>query len=454
VSAFTSSRPGPPTAGAGMEPLERETIHRVAWRLIPLLMLGYFCAYLDRVNVGFAGLTMNKALGFSAAVFGFGAGVFFVGYFLAEVPSNLVLNKVGARKWIARILLTWGIISALTAFVWNGWSFYTVRFFLGLAEAGFYPGIVLYLTWWFPSYYRSRMMGIFQSASVVSLIVGPPVSAWLLSFDGALGLQGWQWLFIVEAVPSVIMCFVIWFLLTDRPRDAHWLRPEQREWLQGRLDSEVAQREAVHRFAFWETMGNPRVWLLTLVYFGQNVSGYGLLIFLPTIVKSFGVSTEMTGVISAVPFLFAAATMIYWSRRSDRSGNRTLNVASACLLSAAGLAIGAFIGIGNPTLMMIALTLGIMGQYTIAPTFWPLPTAMLSGVAAAGGIALINAVGNLGGFLGPYMYGLIKDASGGNDVVALLALAAAPTMSAIVLTFLGHDRRLERIPSHQSAGAD
>jgi MFS family permease len=437
-----------------VEPLERETIHRVAWRLIPLLMLGYFCAYLDRVNVGFAGLTMNKALGFSSAVFGFGAGVFFVGYFLAEVPSNLVLNNVGARKWIARILLTWGIISGLTAFVWNGWSFYTVRFFLGLAEAGFYPGIVLYLTWWFPSYYRSRMMGIFQSASVVSLIVGPPVSAWLLSFDGALGLQGWQWLFIVEAVPSVIMGFVIWFLLTDRPRDARWLRPEQREWLQGRLDSEIAQRESVHRFAFWETMGNARVWLLTLVYFGQNVSGYGLLIFLPTIIKSFGVSTQVTGVISAVPFLFAAATMIWWSLRSDRSGSRTAYVASACLMSAAGLAIGAFIGIGNPVWMMIALTLGIMGQYTIAPTFWPLPTAMLSGVAAAGGIALINAVGNLGGFLGPYMYGLIKDASGGNDVIALLALAAAPTMSAIVLMLLGHDRRLERIPSHQPAAAD
>jgi len=211
----------PPT----VEPLERETVNRVAWRLIPLLMLGYFCAYLDRVNVGFAGLTMNKALGFSGAVFGFGAGVFFVGYFLAELPSNLILARVGARRWIARILLTWGIISGLTAFVWNDWSFYTIRFLLGIAEAGFYPGIVLYLTWWFPSYYRSRMMAFFQSASVISLIIGPPVSAWLLTLDGMLGLQGWQWLFLIEALPPIIMCFVIWFSLTDRPRDAMWLRP-------------------------------------------------------------------------------------------------------------------------------------------------------------------------------------------------------------------------------------
>jgi MFS family permease len=431
-----------------VEPLERETIHRVAWRLMPLLMLGYFCAYLDRVNVGFAGLTMIKALGFSGAIFGFGAGVFFVGYFLAELPSNLILAKVGARRWIARILLTWGIISALTAFVWNDWSFYTIRFLLGIAEAGFYPGIVLYLTWWFPSYYRSRMMAFFQSASVISLIIGPPVSAWLLTFDGMLGLQGWQWLFLIEALPPIIMCFVIWIFLTDRPIDAQWLRPEQRTWLQGRLDSEQTQREAVHSYALKEALLNPRVWLLTLVYFGQNVSNYGLLIFLPQIVKSFGISTQMTGYVSALPFVFAAFAMIYWGFHSDRTGNRIMHVASACLLCAAGLAACIFIGTAHPVWMTVALILGIMGQQSIAPTFWPLPTAMLSGIAAAGGIALINSVGNLGGFLGPYMFGAIKDATGGSDLVALLAIAAAPVISAVVLVSLGHDRRLERIPGH------
>jgi len=431
------------------ESLERETVRRVAWRLMPLLMLGYFCAYLDRVNVGFASLTMNKALGFTQAEFGFGAGVFFVGYFLAEIPSNLVMVKVGARRWIARILLTWGIISALTAFVWNDWSFYGIRFFLGIAEAGFYPGIVLYLTWWFPSAHRSSMQAIFQSASVISLIVGPPVSAWLLTLDGAFGLQGWQWLFVVEAVPPIVMCFVTWFCLTDHPRDATWLRPDQRAWLDQRLAAEQAQRESVHRYELGEALRNPRVWLLTLVYFGQNVSNYGLLIFLPQIVKSFGISTEMTGVVSALPFVFAAFAMIYWGFHSDRTGSRTAHVASACLLCAAGLAACIFIGTAHPVFMMVALIFGVMGQQAIAPTFWPLPTAMLSGAAAAGGIALINSVGNLGGFLGPYMFGLIKDATGGSDLIALLAIAAAPVMSAVVLVALGHDRRLEQIPTRQ-----
>jgi MFS family permease len=435
---------------AQIDPLERETIRRVAWRLVPLLMLGYFCAYLDRVNVGFAGLTMNKSLGFSAAVFGFGSGIFFVGYFLFELPSNLILDKVGARRWIARILLTWGIISGLTAFVWNDWSFYGIRFLLGAAEAGFYPGIVLYLTWWFPSYYRSRMMALFQSASVISLIIGPIVSSQLLRLDGLLGVHGWQWLFLLEAVPPIVMAVVVVIWLTDRPHDAKWLRPEQRDWLVNRLDSERAQREAVRHFKLGEALSNPRVWWLTLVYFGQNVSNYGLLIFLPQIVKAFGVSTTLVGVISAVPFVFAAVFMIYWAMRSDRTGARTFHVAAACLITAAGLGACILIGADHPVIMMVALIVAAMGQQAIAPTFWTLPTAMLSGTAAAGGIALINSVGNLGGFLGPYGFGLIKDATN-SDVIPLLALAAAPVVSAVVVIALGHDKRLERIPSHAAA---
>jgi D-galactonate transporter len=446
MAVTTGPSTGAP-AGAG-DALERETVHRVAWRLMPILMLGYFCAYLDRVNVGFAALTMNKDLGFTQAEFGFGSGVFFIGYFLAEIPSNLILARVGARRWVARILLTWGIISALTAFVWNDWSFYGIRFLLGLAEAGFYPGIVLYLTWWFPSFYRSRMQAIFQSASVISLIIGPPVSAWLLTLDGMGGLHGWQWLFLLEAVPPIIMCVVVWALLTDHPNDATWLRADQRTWLANRIAEEDTQRETVHKYELREALRNPRVWFLTLVYFGQNVSNYGLLIFLPQIVKSFGISTEMTGIVSAIPFVFAAVTMIYWGYRSDRSGSRTWYVASACLACAAGLAACIFIGTDKPVPMMIALIIGVIGQQAIAPTFWPLPTAMLSGAAAAGGIALINSVGNLGGFLGPFMFGWIKQATGGSDLIALLAIAAWPVLSAIVLIALGHDRRLERIPEH------
>jgi MFS family permease len=425
-------------------PLERETIRRVAWRLMPILMLGYFCAYLDRVNVGFAGLTMIHALGFTQAVFGFGAGVFFFGYFLFELPSNLILSRVGARRWIARILLTWGIVSGLTAFVWNDWSFYGIRFILGLAEAGFYPGIVLYMTWWFPSYYRTRMMAFFQSASTISLIIGPLVSGQLLRLDGALGLAGWQWLFLLEALPPIIMAVVVLALLTDRPAQAAWLRPDQRDWLDKRLASENADREAIRRFNLAEALRNPRVWWLTLVYFGQNVAGYGMLIFLPQIVRAFGVSYGMTGVISAIPFVFGAGAMLLWGWHSDHTGERTWHIAGACLLGAAGLGACIFFHTA-PVPLMVALIVAAMGQSSIPPTFWSLPTAMLTGTAAAGGIALINSVGNLGGFAGPYVFGLVKDATG-NDSIALLVIALPLVVSAIVLIALGHDRRLERIP--------
>jgi ACS family tartrate transporter-like MFS transporter len=431
--------------GGGVEPIERATIQRVAWRLIPLLMLGYFCAYLDRSNVGMAATTMSPDLGFSNAVFGFGAGVFFFGYFLAEIPSNLILNKVGARRWIARILITWGVVAALTAFVWNEWSFYSIRFLLGLAEAGFYPGVVLYLTWWFPSYYRSRMMALFQSASVVSLFIGPPIGGLLLQLHGILGLQGWQWLFITEAVPPILMCFVTWVLLTDKPADATWLKPDQKAWLNERLASERAQREAIRTYSLGEAFSNPKIWLLTVAYFGQNVAGYGLVFFLPLIVKGLGVPTNWIGLASALPYLCAFVAMIYWGWHSDLTGERTWHVVAACLLCSAGLAACTLIGLGHPVVTMIALCLAVMGQQSIAPTFWSIPSAMLTGAAAAGGIAMINAVGNLGGWLGPTVYGVVKDMTGSTDL-GLLCLAAAPVISAIALVAAGHDRRLERIP--------
>jgi MFS family permease len=427
-----------------IDPLERETIKRVAWRLIPLLMLGYFCAYLDRVNVGMAASTMNQQLGFSGAVFGFGAGLFFVGYFLAEIPSNLILNKMGARRWIARILITWGVISGLTAFVWNDWSFYSIRLLLGLAEAGFYPGVVLYLTWWFPSAYRTRMMAIFQSASLISLIIGPPISGLLLHMDGALGLHGWQWLFLLEALPPIVMCVITWQLLTDRPTEAAWLRPDQKAWLAERLDSERAQREAIRKFSLGEAFSNPKMWLLTVAYFGNNVAGYGLMFFLPLIVKGLGVTTDWVGVVSGLPFICAIVAMNYWGWHSDRTGERTWHVASACLLCSAGLGACILIGVGHPVLLMIALCFGVMGQQSIGPTFWALPSAMLTGAAAAGGIAMINATGNLGGFLGPWVFGLVKDSTG-SDTIALLCLASATVISAIALVAAGHDRRLERM---------
>ncbi len=425
-----------PTA-AKLDTLEAQTMRRVSRRLIPLLMAGYFAAYLDRVNVGFAALTMNKTLGLSAEIFGIGSGIFFLGYFLFEIPSNLILSKVGARRWIGRILITWGLISAVTAFATGEWSFLGIRFLLGLAEAGFYPGIILYLTWWFPVQYRSRIIGIFMTAIPISIVTGSLVSSQILRLGDWGGLAGWQWLFILEALPAIVIGVVTLFFLTDTPAQATWLEPAQRDWLTQRLASERDEKEALRNYSLGETMRHPRVWLLTLVYFGQNVSGYGLVIFLPQIVSRFGVGVGMNGLISALPYAAAAIAMAWWGLHADRAGEHRFHTAAACFLNFAGLA--ACIFLQNPILMMIAIIFAQMGQSSIAPTFWALPTAMLSGTAAAGGIALINAVGNLGGFLGPYMMGAIKDATG-SFPIALLSIAMGALVATIVLLVMGPEK--------------
>jgi MFS family permease len=420
-------------------------MRRVARRLLPLLILCYFVAYLDRVNVGFAALTMNRALGFNAAVYGFGSGIFFLGYFIFEVPSNVLLSKIGARIWIARILITWGIISAGTAFIVGPVSFYSVRFALGIAEAGFFPGIILYLTWWFPSYYRSRIVGVFMAAIPISNIVGSLVSGVLLDLDGWLGMAGWQWLFIIEAVPAVVLGVVFWITMTDWPSQAHWLAPEQRDWLIARLAAEQAQREAIRSYTLWQALLDRRVLLLSLVYFGGTFAGYGIVLFQPQIVHRLAEGFGMTGVINAIPYVFAAVTMVLWGRHSDHTGERSRHVAIAYLVSSVGLIATALMV--DPIMTMAMLVIAAMGQSSTGPTFWSLPTAMLSGTAAAGGIALINALGNLGGFFGPYLFGLIKDATGGSFTFGLVAIAMGPIISACVVLLLGHDRRLEHIPA-------
>jgi ACS family tartrate transporter-like MFS transporter len=429
--------------------LERQTMARVARRLLPLLIACYFVAYLDRVNVGFASLTMNKALGFSSAVYGFGGGIFFLGYFIFEVPSNLLLSKVGARIWIARILITWGIISGCTALVTGPTSFYSVRFLLGLAEAGFFPGIILYLTWWFPSYYRSRIVGIFMAAIPLSNILGSIVSGFLLDLDGWLGVAGWQWLFILEAVPAVILGVVFWIAMTDWPSEAHWLTPAQRNWLMARLDSERARREAIRHYSLKEALLDKRVLLLSLVYFGGTFSGYGIALFQPQIVHRLAAGFGMTGLINAIPPVFGACAMVLWGRHSDRTGERPRHVAIGYFVGAVGLVATALMT--DPVLTMTMLVIAAIGGGATGPTFWSLPTAMLSGAAAAGGIALINALGNLGGFFGPYVFGLIKDATGGSFTFGLIALALGPIMSGTIVLMLGHDRRLEHIPARQTA---
>lgn len=428
--------------------IEQATMRRVARRLMPLLIACYFVAYLDRVNVGFAGASMSRDLHLSSAVFGFGAGIFFVSYFLFELPSNLILDKVGARLWIARILITWGLVSALTSIVQGPKSFYGVRFLLGAAEAGFYPGVILYITWWFPNIYRSRVIGLFQTAIPISVIFGSIISGAILSLNGALGLAGWQWLFIIEAVPAVVLGIVVARWLTDRPDTAAWLSPEQRNWLAERLAKERAEREAVHRFKLGEALKSGRVMALTLVYFGNAFASYGLTIFLPQIVHRFGIGNVGTGFVTAIPYVFGAIAMVSWGLHADRTGERTRHCAAACFLSFIGLASCVFLN--NPVAMMAAIVLAQMGQSAIAPTFWPLPSAMLTGTAAAGGIAMINSVGNLGGFLGPYAMGLARDATGSFGI-GLLIIASGMLVAGIVLLLLGHDRRFGHAPGQQAA---
>ena len=423
-------------------------IAKAARRILPILLLCYFAAFLDRVNIGFAALTMNRDLGFSAAEFGFGAGIFFLGYVLCELPSNLILARVGARRWIARILVTWGIISGCTALAVGQYSFFSIRFLLGLAEAGFFPGIILYLTWWFPSFYRSRIVAIFMAAIPISNILGSLVSGVILSLHGMWGLTGWQWLFIIEAAPAIVLGIVFFFYMTDRPEQADWLEPAQRDWLIGRLAVERAQREAIRHYSLWEALRDKRVLLLSLVYFGGAYSSYGIVLFQPQIVHKLAAGFGMTGVINAIPYVFGACAMILWGRHSDRTGERTGHTAIGYSVGAIGLIACGLMT--DPVLTMTMLVIASMGQSSTGPCFWSLPTAMVSGTAAAGGIALINALGNLGGFFGPYVFGLVKDATG-NFTWGLMAIALGPIMSAILVLCLGHDRRLEHIPTARTA---
>ena len=416
--------------------IETSTIRAISWRLIPFLGLAYFLAYLDRVNLGFAALTMNAELNFSPIVFSWGAGIFFIGYFLFEVPSNLALEKLGASRWIARIMISWGIISALMAAVSGIWSFYGLRFLLGVAEAGFFPGIILYLTYWYPAAYRARFIAAFAVAVPVSTVIGAPVSGLLLGLDGALGLKGWQWLFIIEGIPSIILGLVTWFYLTDRPEAASWLWPEQKAWLSAQLENEKAAKQAVKELSLREALTAPKVLALSVIYFCFVAALYGLQFWLPQIVKAFGFSNVQTGFVTAVPYLFGTIAMILWARHSDDQRERVMHVGAPMLLIAASL--GACGYLTDPTLTMVALTLAAIGVFCVFGVFWTLPTAWLSGTAAAGAIALINSIGNLAGFGGPYLIGWAKETLGSTST-GLLILAALPLIGGL-MTFMGGHR--------------
>jgi MFS transporter, ACS family, tartrate transporter len=432
--------------------IEARTIARVAWRFIPFLILCYFVAYLDRVNVGFAKLTMDADLGLSETAYGFGAGVFFLAYFLFEVPSNIIMDKVGARVWIARIMLSWGIVSGAMAFIPNiahatglgaDHTFYLLRILLGFAEAGFFPGIIFFLTLWFPASYRARIVGYFMAAIPLSSALGSPVSATLLGLDGAAGLRGWQWLFIVEALPSIVLSVVVYFYLTDRPAEARWLADDQRAWLKRRLEAEDARREHVSPRSALASLTDPRVLALSLVYFGAVACLYGVGFWLPTIVKGFGLSIAMTGWVNAIPYVVGFVGMIWWGLRSDKRGERTVHLAIALALAAIGIGASAFLT--DPTTKMIALTIGAFGVFASLPIFWTLPTAFLAGAAVAPGIAAINSIGNLSGYFGPFAIGWIKDATG-SFAWGLATISACAVMALVITLALGHDPHLERAP--------
>jgi D-galactonate transporter len=375
-------------------------------------MLSYVVAYLDRVNVGFAKLGMSTDLGLSDAVYGFGAGIFFIGYFIFEVPSNIILHRVGARVWIARIMVTWGIVSMLTMFVTTPTMFYVMRFLLGLAEAGFFPGIILYLTYWYPAQRRGRMTTWFMTAIAISGVVGGPISGYILkSFDGTNGWHGWQWLFLLEGVPSIIVGILVFIVLDDRISKATWLTKEERELLERNIAAEDATKED---HAIGKVMLSPRVLMMSLIYFSFVMGLYGVSFWLPTIIKSTGVTDAfMIGLLSAIPFAAAVIAMVFVARSADRTRERRWHVAVPGFAGALGLVLSV-VWAKDTTLAMAALTLATMGILTTLPLFWSLPTSFLAGTGAAAGIALINSIGNLAGFLSPYAVGWLKQATSAN----------------------------------------
>ena len=411
--------------------IESRTLKKVSWRIVPFVMLLYFVAFIDRVNIGFASLTMNKDLGFTASVFGFGAGIFFWGYFLFEGPSNVILDKVGARIWIARVMITWGIVSAAMAFVQGQTSFYVLRFLLGAAEAGFFPGIILYLSYWFPARQRAAATSLFMAAAPLSTVLGSPVSSALLEMDGVLGFKGWQWLFLIEAAPAIVLGFVVLGFMTDRPEQAKWLKDDERTWLVETMNAERAGKSATAKHSIWRGLADMRVLALALVYFGTSAGLYTLGVWAPQIIRGFGMSTMAVGFLNAVPPTVAVIAMYLWSWHSDKHNERTWHVVIPCLVAAAGLGLA---GLSSTVVAVVAaLVLVNVGISAAKPPLWSMPTLFLSGPAAAAGIATINSIGNLGGFVGPAMIGWIKDQTGSFAgglyfVAGLLVISAALTL--------------------------
>lgn len=425
-----------PTTASDVPALDRENAvyRKVVRRIVPFLILCYVVSYLDRVNVGFAKLQMSDDLGFSEAAYGLGAGLFFIGYFFFEVPSNLMLQRVGARRWIARIMISWGLVSASFVFVTNEATFYVLRFLLGAAEAGFYPGVILYCTYWFPSHRRARVIAMFMSAIPVAGIFGNPLSGWIMDrFQGVSGWQGWQWMFLLEAIPAVVIGVATLFYLDDGVRGAKWLTDEEKAVVE-RAVAEDTAHQTVHG-RVWDAFREPKVWLMCLIYFCFVMGQYALTFWMPTFIESTGIEGNLAiGVLSAVPFLAALVAMNLFGRSADRRRERRWHLVVPSLMGAVGFSLAAG-WTGSTALSLTALSFAAAGVLTCAPLFWSLPTAFLGGTAAAVGLAAINSVGNLAGFVSPYMIGALKDATGSTSLpMYVLALTLVAGAAAVLTT--------------------
>jgi len=404
-------------------------IAKATTRLIPFLCLAYTINFLDRVNVGFAALHMNKDLGFSPSVYGFGAGIFFLGYIAFEIPSNLALQRFGARIWIARIMISWGLIACAMALVRSETGFYVMRFLLGVAEAGFFPGIILYLTYWFPAAERARIVAVFMASVPLATVFGGPLSGALLQMHGFLGLSGWHWLFLIEGAPAVLLGLLALKVLTDKPAEATWLTPDERRALTERIAAEDAVAKTVGYSDIGAALTRPRVLALGLLWFLIVIGLYGMGFWLPQVIQGYGLDDLSIGFITAIPYVFAAVGMVLWGRRSDRKGERRWHIALPLLVASAAFASSAYTEALIPT--MIALTIAMIGFYATLGPFWSLPTAFLAGTGAAAGLALINSIGNIAGFAGAYIIGILRETTGSFSA-ALLFLAFALALGGLM----------------------
>lgn len=426
--------------------LEEQTIKRISKRIIPFLIILFVMAFLDRTNIGFAALHMNDAIGITQTIFGLGAGIFFLGYFIAEVPSNILLHRFGARIWIARIMITWGIIAAMMGFIHNGTQFIVLRFLLGIAEAGFFPGVIFYLTLWFPARYRARVFATFYLGLPIAQIIGAPISVGLMQWGNTVGYEGWRLMYILEGIPSIILGIICLKYLTNTPKEAQWLSTEQRTWLMNTLEREEREKEKTEDSNLTkgeiikQVFKNPLVWIMAMVYFGITSGSNAMFFFLPSVLESFRntfgmeITLIQNGMLTAIPYAFAAVGMILWSRRSDRKQERYKHGACAALMAAIAIAIALIIN--QPWAIIVGFIFLAIGVFSAINIFWTLPGQTLTGVGAAAGIGLINSVGNLSGFTGPYLTGYLYTTTG-NYTIAFLVIASFVAIGGLGLLLLG-----------------